>query len=172
MFRLDTHIDYLEKFTSYLTNNWACELGYFLPETTDSHDHHSQLIYPICDPLWSLYIQNYLHIKYIHTPCRISLQGDKLTHSAYILTKLHGRNRLKICTFQRHGTRYIDTDLLHSIYDVILHILYYDNHLTHFTVVHNPRKLLLSIKLPFVDGSRITNRYNSEKLPNHSNTHS
>ena len=41
MFKLNTYTDSIDKFLSYLTNNWACEFAYLLSHTNESHRRHS-----------------------------------------------------------------------------------------------------------------------------------
>ena len=58
-------------------------------------------------------------------------------------------------------------DLLHRIYKIILHVIYYDTYINHFTNIRDPQYTSINISnlTPFLTGSLFVNRYDLENPP-------
>ena len=164
MFRLEDNEDKVHTFCDFLICAWACEIGYLLPHSKETHIHHGPLTCPICDPIYKHTIQGNSNIAFLHTSRHAPLPGDKLTHSGHVLRQRKTWNQLTIQEMYAHTVRMASKDLLHSIYEVVIHTLYYDSHIRNFPNIRNPRDNKTPITTPLLTGGQTIIRHDPEHL--------
>ena len=85
-----------------------------------------------------------------------------MTHNRSNLAINNSWNKLNIQNFQTHVTRYAGHDMFHAIYEVIIHTVYRDTYLSHFSDVRNPRSPDIRISTPLPTGRTNHVRYDPQ----------
>ena len=125
--------------TSWLEHTWVFELGFLQSAHETDPNAFYPMSCPICDPSCPKKNNSRPQTVIQMTEFRAGIKhGDPVTYNMKAMQRKNNWNPLNMPQLYRHISMKADTCPMHNIFEVVLHLLYFDSVLHHLPQFRNP----------------------------------